>query len=214
MEIKDLKQYHKNPRKITKEDFDLLGASLVEFGDLSGIVVNRITGEVIGGNQRTQFFKKNPDAEIHIEETYPKATESGTVATGYVTFSGEKYSYREVEWDLEKEERANIRANKLGGTWDFDMLANAFDNSVLLDSGWKAFEIGFATTRDEETQDKDSLKGSMESYLEGNVKQVTLYFTAEEFEQVMKRIDRIMTQTGAASHTEVFLKLLEAYESH
>src|SRR6185436_13064060 len=117
----DLKAYHKNPRKMSKEDYELLSSSLKEFGDLSGIVRNNTTGELVGGNQRTHFFSEpGSGAKVVISHRFEKPTETGTVALGYVLYNGEQYSYREVEWDLKQEERANILANKVGGTWDFD----------------------------------------------------------------------------------------------
>lgn len=214
-DIKDLKGYHKNPRKMTSEDFSLLSSSLKEFGDLSGIIVNKTTGEVIGGNQRTSFFKQQPEgATIAVVESFTDPTATGTVALGYVLYKGEKYNYREVEWDEKKEERANILANKVGGTWDFDTLANAFDVDMLLASGWKSFELGFATTKEQDGKDTDGLKESMDTYLTGSVKQVTFYFSSEEYEVLLPRLDKVMTEIGVKSHTEVFLKLLDEHESN
>ena len=213
VKIEDLHPYHRNPRKISKEDFELLSSSLKEFGDLSGIIFNRTTNEVVGGNQRTQFFKGHADCVIVITERFPEATKpAGTVAQGYVVLEGEKFTYREVEWDEKKEERANILANKVSGTWDFDLLANNWDLDTLLATGWKSFELGFAGfgTGD---KDQDGLADSMGTYLEGNVKQVVLFFSAEEFEKLLPRLDVVMTETGATSHTEVFLKLLEEHEA-
>jgi len=143
-ELNDLKNYHKNPRQMTEKRFNLLSESLKEFGDLSGVVRNIKTVEVVGGNQRTNFFKQDPDnVEIMISERFNKPTKTGTVALGHIIYDGEKFSYREVDWDLKKEERANIIANKVSGDWDFDTLANAFDIDLLLESGWDKFELGF-----------------------------------------------------------------------
>lgn len=213
--IRDLKAYHKNPRKISKEDFDLLASSLKEFGDLSGIIVNRTSGEVVGGNQRTNFFKQEPDqCEIVILEEYETPKAAGTVAIGFVMYNGEKYGYREVEWDEKKEERANILANKVGGSWDFDILGNSFDIDLLLDSGWKGFELGFATTKEQDGEDENPLEGSMETYLKGNVKQITVYLSSEEYDDVVTRLDKIMGKMEVKSHTDVFLNLLKHYEDN
>lgn len=46
-----------------------------------------------------------------------------------------KYKYRQVQWDVKTAQRANIRANKAGGAWDWDELANAFDAPDLLEWG-------------------------------------------------------------------------------
>lgn len=209
--ISDLKAYRNNPRKMSKEDFDLLSSSLKEFGDLSGIVRNNTSGELVGGNQRTNFFRdSSKDAKVVITHKMETPTETGTVALGYVLYNGEQYSYREVAWDADREARANILANKVGGTWDFDTLANAFDVDMLLQTGWKASELGFALG---DEKDENPLANSAETYLQGNVKQIVLYFSSEEFETVVPRLDAIMSKTGATSHTEAFLRLLDHYEN-
>lgn len=212
-EIKDLRAYDKNPRKITKEDFELLQKSLDEFGDLSGVVFNKTTNNLVGGHQRTNAFKSKK-AIVSITDTLAVPSRTGTIATGYIIVDDEKFSYREVAWDEEKEARANILANKVSGQWDFDMLANAFDVDTLLASGWKASEIGFATTKDQDGTDSDTLSESMETYLAGNIKQIVLYFSAEEFETIVPRLDNIMLKTGVTSHTEAFLKMLDYFDEN
>lgn len=218
MDLNDLKAYKKNPRKITSEDFKLLGDSLKEFGDLSGVVLNQRTGELVGGNQRTNFFKGDPEAvKIEVTEEFTPPTDTGTVALGYVVYKGEKYSFRKVDWDEAKEARANILANKVGGTWDFDMLANAFDQEMLLESGWKSFELGFSSRGDDEgnrEQDQSELPDSMKSYLDGNIRQLSLFFSVEEFEEVLPKLDKIMAEHELASHTDVFNFLLKHYEDN
>jgi len=212
-EIKDLRAYDKNPRKITKEDFELLQKSLDEFGDLSGVVFNKTTNNLVGGHQRTNAFKSKK-AIISITDTLGTPSRTGTVATGYIVVDDEKFNYREVEWDEDKEARANILANKVSGQWDFDMLANAFGVDVLLESGWKASELGFATTKEMDGTDQDMLSESMETYLAGNIKQIVLYFSAEDFELIVPRLDAIMLKEKVKSHTEVFLKVLDYYDEN
>ncbi len=209
MEIKNLKGYHKNPRKITEKMFNLLGDSIKEFGDLSGIVFNVRSQEIIGGNQRTQFFKKN-DKDVEIHTTPVTASKVGTVAQGYVIFQGEKYNYREVDWDEKKSERANLNANKMGGFFDQDMLANQFDIEDLKLAGFEDFELGMFES--EIKVDKSDLEQTMDSYLEGNIKQIVLFFTAEEFENVMPRMEALMKELNVQNHTEAFLKILEEHE--
>lgn len=208
MEIKNLKPSKVNPRKITEKMFNLLGETIKEYGDLSGIVLNVRTGELVGGNQRTQFFKRN-EAEIHA--TPVKDSKVGTVAIGYVIFNGEKYNYREVDWDDKKAQLANVIANKAGGFWDQDLLANHFDIEDLKLAGFEDFELGMF--EHEVEVDKSDLEQTMDSYLEGNIKQIVLFFTAEEFENVMPRMEKLMAELGVQNHTEAFLKILEEHEN-
>lgn len=89
---------------------------MLEYGDLSGIVFNSETGNLVGGHQRKAVFDQR--SEIVIEKRYPKPTRTGTVARGYLLFNKERFSYREVRWDSKKELAANLAANKNAGDWD------------------------------------------------------------------------------------------------
>lgn len=121
MKINELKLTTYNPRKISSEQLKSLKQSLEEFGDLSGIVANKKTGNVISGHQRIKVMPK--DAEIVITKKYNKPTRTQTTAEGYVVINNERYAYREVLWTQEKEKAANIAANKHGGEWDVEKLS-------------------------------------------------------------------------------------------
>jgi DNA modification methylase len=135
-----MKHYHKNPRQITKKQFADLQLSLAKLGDLSGIVHDLTTDEVIGGNQRMEVFDINA-AQIEIVDRLPEPDDQGTVATGWVHWKGHRYTYRAVMWDDKTRAEANIRANKAGGSWDFDVLANEFELEELLDWGFDKKEL-------------------------------------------------------------------------
>ena len=137
------KHYRKNPRQITQRQLSDLEKWLDEFGDLSGIVHNLPTDELIGGNQRGRIFDLiGRDENIVITEQLAEPDEQGTIATGYVEWRGHRYTYRAVVWDEDQARRANIIANKAGGTFDFDMLANEWDMPELMELGFEGFELG------------------------------------------------------------------------
>ncbi len=127
--------YHKNPRTITEEQQTQLKKWIVEFGDLSGIVINISTGEKICGNQRGDAININ-DCEIEIAKRYDTPDSVGTVAEGFVLFEGTRLNYREVEWDDRRAEQANIIANKAGGNWDWQILTEDFEINDLLEWGF------------------------------------------------------------------------------
>lgn len=112
-----------------------------EFGDLSGIIFNRQTGNLIGGNQR----KKNFDPEWPIEKEEFK-DELGTVARGYIKTPFGDWTYREVNWPEEKEKAANLAANKHGGQFEmmdlkdilFDLEKSSFDLEL---TGFDSIEL-------------------------------------------------------------------------
>jgi len=135
-----MNKYHKNPRVLTEKQFKLLERDLKELGDLSGIVHDINSNEIISGNQRVSVFTPS-DVDIEIIEEFDPPTKTGTIATGWIKYNGERYSYRRVKWTPEKCEKANIVANKAGGSWDWDILANRFDIDDLLNWGFDKEEL-------------------------------------------------------------------------
>ena len=149
--VADLTHDPKNPRKISEEQLEALGKAMEEFGDLSGIVYNRTTKQLVGGHQRTKHLP--PEAEVHIEHKRSKPNKQGTMATGYVLIGTERWQYREVKWGEEKERAANLAANKHGGQWEPDLLAEAIASLDGFD-----FPIGFTDDELRQIQfDPDSI---------------------------------------------------------
>ena len=144
-----MKHFEKNPRQITKKQFADLQFSLDKFGDLSGVVHNLMTDEIVGGNQRMDVFDLK-HAQIEIVEQFDAPDPQGTVARGWVVWKGFKYTYRAVMWTPEWADEANIRANKNGGTFDSDKLANFFEVPSLLAWGFETWELGISDKDDDE----------------------------------------------------------------
>lgn len=116
MQLSELKGNPGNPRTISDDQLKMLKKSLLEFGDLSGIIVNKKSGHVLGGHQRLKVLPDN--SQIVIENTFENPTKTGTIATGHVLIDGERFQYREVYVDDTREKAMNIAANKHGGQWD------------------------------------------------------------------------------------------------
>tara|TARA_R100000664_G_C2746999_1_gene134609 strand:- start:216 stop:962 length:747 start_codon:yes stop_codon:yes gene_type:complete len=117
--VKDLKASEYNPRQITKEQFNQLKDSVNKFGCVEPLIVNKNPKRknvVIGGHQRLQVAK----------------------SLGY-----DVLPCVELDLTLEQEKELNIRLNKNGGTFDFDLLANNFELELLKDIGFKDIELGF-----------------------------------------------------------------------
>jgi len=218
MFIEDFNEFENNPRNITEKQFDLLGKTLDEFGDLGGVVVNEETKEVISGNQRTKVLQRHPEKfEIKIEEEFPEPQKDGTVKRGFIVNKedGTKFVLRVVRWSKETAMKANIAANKVGGYFDFDILANIFPEDVLLNYGFSDADLDFMPrSKDILTKDEDTLKDSMSTYLEGNVKQIVLYMKGDEYDALLKRVNKIQEEDGFENHTELFVKAFDEYESN
>ena len=143
MKASDLKPAPYNPRKITEKQLDALGKSMREFGDLSGIVRNVRTGNLVGGHQRLKHF----DQEWSITKR-SQADDTGTVAVGHIETPFGRWSYREVDWPEKREKAANVAANKHGGYFDTSTLK---DLMLELNEGGAEMELtGFS---DDELRD-------------------------------------------------------------
>lgn len=150
-----MKQYNKNPRKISEKQLAKLKANIEELGDLSGIVHDLNSDEIISGNQRSRVIDINK-CQIDIVEKYDTPNKQGTVAWGYVIFDGQKLNYRQVRWDERQREKANITANALGGDWDYDILKQDFRYSDLMTWGLDNLqkELNVKDARAEVKEDK------------------------------------------------------------
>lgn len=160
------KPYRGNPRRISPERLAELKGWLAELGDISGVVHDLNSNELIGGNQRANalnLFKQ----ELTIVKEYQDPTPQGTVALGYYIIDGECYSYRAVRWTKEQCRRANVIANKAGGSWDFDLLFEQFTATDLLTLGWEAaelYEIGVLPIEEFTDEELDEDRGESEGY--------------------------------------------------
>ncbi len=117
MNVGDLTPASYNPRTITDDKLAMLGKAMQEFGDLSGIVFNVRTGQLIGGHQRIKHLE--PDWKITKKNHQDSV---GTVAVGEIETPFGVWSYREVDWSEKKEKAANIAANQHSGEFDLNKL--------------------------------------------------------------------------------------------
>ncbi len=157
MQIKP-KQYHKNPRKITEVQLKTLVENIKTLGDLSGVVHDLNSDEIISGNQRSKGIDITA-CEIEIVHQLAAPDAQGTVALGFILYEGQRLNYRQVRWTPEQCERANVTANKLGGEFDYDILTSEFSEADLLQWGFEEWEMGtFAFTEPGTTKETTSVE--------------------------------------------------------
>jgi len=100
---------------MSKHDADNLQKSIDKFGLIDKPIVTH-DGLIIGGHQRVSILKKMGHKEV---ECYVADSELN-------------------EKDIEE---LNIRLNRNRGEWDFDILANQWESTELLDYGFSADEL-------------------------------------------------------------------------
>lgn len=122
-----------NPRRIKSQNLAALKISLLTFGDISGAVYNKRTGNIVCGHQRRKALEKMElsaiewgapyEVELGDGETHPKFTSSERL--GHVSLpGGARITIREVDWDEIFEKAANIVANSphLSGEYTQDVV--------------------------------------------------------------------------------------------
>ena len=131
--ISELVLMDKNPRKISKENFERLKKSLQnnqEFFEARPIICSNRTGQniIIAGNQR-----------------YKAAKQLGMKKVPCVIMTLSE----------EKEKEINIRDNVELGEWDFDILANEFNEEDLKD--WGVDTTGLMEDIEEQDEETDNI---------------------------------------------------------
>ncbi len=207
MNIKDLKQNPDNPRTVTEKKLAMLKKAIEEFGDLSGVIFNIKTGQLVGGHQRVKVL--NSDCGINIDRRFKKPTRTGTVAVGYILAKGERFPYREVSWPLEKEKLANLAANKSAGDWDRNKLSEFLSDlgSFKLDLNLSMFDdterLKFKTALDQPKNKKDD--GRVSS---SEVQTVHLTFTKSTSEEFTSLVEHFQKLLNIDNTTDCILEVL------
>jgi len=130
--INKLKPAKYNPRQITKKQYNDLKESIDKFGLVDPIIVNEKTMTIIGGHQRYKIWKENAKKSKVEDITIPCVL---------------------LNLNKEQERELNIRLNKSGGEWDFDLLSN-FDIQELKEWGFKDIELGLNIDKIEEDKEE------------------------------------------------------------
>lgn len=129
MKFEDLKPDPDNPRSITDGALEALSSSLEEFGDISGIVYNEKTGELVAGHQRLKAVKEKGKPTLTSAKRYKWKGEDERLLT-FRDASGAMYTVRSVKWDKDRQMAANLAANSRYLAGDFTREAMALLEEV------------------------------------------------------------------------------------
>ena len=157
--ISEITPWDKNPRVLKEKPMKDLRASIDKFGLPEPIVINK-DGTIIGGHGRYYTL---------IEKGIKKV--ACFVAAKQLT---------------EKEfEELNVRLNKnIAGEWDWDALANEFDETDLVDWGFSEEELQVFDDYSEKNKEIDVDEFSDEMIIK-------LSYTQEEYQVVKDQLSKI-----------------------
>ena len=99
MKLKDIKEASYNPRQISKFMREKLIQSIKEFGCVQPLILNKRSGQLIGGHQRLNVLKElyGPEYEVDVVQ---------------------------LDLDENKEKALNLSLNRVSGEWVEDKLIN------------------------------------------------------------------------------------------
>lgn len=199
VEIKSINPATYNPRidlKPGDPEYEKIKNSLVGFGYVDPLILNEHNNVLVSGHQRLKIL---------LEQGYTHADVSIVKIP-----------------DPMKEKSMNMAMNNIRGREDAVKLKaifvefGEFDERIAL-AGYEQEEFENVRDFEEEVDTGEIGKTPAERktvYDAGAIKQIVLYFTGPEYEDVVARLSRISSALGLENNTEVFMKVLESYEQN
>jgi hypothetical protein len=185
IEVSKLKLNPKNPRTIKKDKFEKLKKSIKELPkmlELRPIVVDEDL-VVLGGNMRLQAIKELGIKEVH-----------------YIQVN---------ELSEEQKNQFIIKDNASFGDWDWDILANEWNNNELNEWGLDVW------VEDDDPKDKkideDKFASEIDTYINAQIKQIVLYYNSDDFKNALENFEKIREDKNLNDNTEVVNLLMKNY---
>lgn len=129
--ISELKAYHKNPRKLSKDQFNQLKASLDKF-DYVEIAAINLDNVILAGHMRLKVLEKIHGKKYVVDVRVPSRLLDEKEVEEYV-----------------------VRSNKNTGEWDFDILANEYEIANLVEWGFTPEELSVEVTKIDAEEDDE-----------------------------------------------------------
>ena len=184
--ISQIKENKNNPRVIKGYKFEKLVKSIKDFPEmmqLRPIIVND-KNIILGGNMRYKASVESGLKDIYIVEA--------------------------KDLTQKQQEEFIIKDNSSFGEWDWDILANEWEVKELSDWGLDLPKIYFDEDKEPEI-DKDIFDHELDTYINAKIKQITLYFNADDYEKAIKDLQTIREKENLDDNTQVFKFLIDKY---
>ena len=184
--ISQIKENKNNQRVIKGYKFEKLVKSIKDFPEmmqLRPIIVND-KNIILGGNMRYKASVEAGLKDIYIVEA--------------------------KDLTQKQQEEFIIKDNSSFGEWDWDILANEWEVKELSDWGLDLPKIYFDEDKEPEI-DKDIFDHELDTYINAKIKQITLYFNADDYEKAIKDLQTIREKENLDDNTQVFKFLIDKY---
>jgi hypothetical protein len=114
---------------------------------------------------------------------------------------------RVVDWSEEKQREFIIKDNVSGGDWDWDLLANEWDNEILQDWGLNLPSYEGVN----HIQDDGEYLNDENDYANNNVNQIVLIYDNKEYTEIMGKLSDYFSreENKGKSPSELFKELIQ-----
>ena len=184
LKISAVKPNTDNPRIIKDNKFKKLVASIKEFPEmlkLRPIVVNKDM-IILGGNMR-----------------YKACIEAGLK---------EVWVLKAADLTKEQENEFIVKDNVGFGEWDWDILANIWDTKKLKDWGLDVWQPEEEVSNNTDYTN-NSLDEKLNRFLDAKIKNITIPFENEEFDDIVDRLEVLLSKYGCEDYRTLIYKILE-----
>ena len=183
IDINKIKLNSNNPRIIKDNQFEKLVQSIKDFPEMLDkrpIVVDE-DFVVLGGNMRLEACKKAGLKQVTI--------------------------IKADNWTKEQKEKFIIKDNISFGDWDWDILANDWDNKELKDWGLNVWQP--EENVDYSILDDVDLNKEIDTMYQQTKKSIILEYPAETFEPIKKLYDKLKSE--GVDLQSLFYKAMQSY---
>lgn len=186
MSIEDVKLNPNNPRIIKDHKFKKLVSSIQSFPemlDVRPIVVNKDM-IVLGGNMRLKACQAAGLKEIPVIVT---------------------------DFTEEQQNEFTMKDNISFGEWDWEMLANQWEQESLIEWGMDVPKFETIGEIDSKGRMNATLDEKLDTYINATIKQIVLYYEHAEYEEILIKIDKIAAELGLPDNSSVIKYLCDEY---
>lgn len=234
MNLNGLTPNEHNPRTVTTENLEKLKESLLEYGDISGVVYNRKTKRLVCGHQRRAALGlKDGESDVDllnrceiICKYRDKVDKFGTLGEGVIVSpEGIRLNYREVRWDEAVERVVMLVANNHAGAWDKkklidnlqliqEKLPEVSTEGMMFEQGQmekllKGVELSVDVAEFEETSLTSPMTAENVQLLPSQVRMIQLFFNVETQPEFLNICKALQFSLGKENITDTVLEAVK-----
>lgn len=209
VDIKELTGWEKNPRTIDEKQLERLKSQIKKLGVYKPLLVNQDM-IVLGGNQRLKAYKEIGIKNVHVSVV---ETENEKEMLEYALSDNDRMG----DYDEEAVGRMTLEVEDI----DLELFRIDTGYTTSLETMNERYKMLYQDNDsepyapddlEEREADESTVQQDKEVFENATIKQIVLYFSGEDYNRTIEKLDRIADIEGLENNTEVFNFLLNSYE--